>query len=123
MSRRKPRTLAEAVGPSAASEAAFQASVTDYATMTGWWWWHDQDSRRNREGFPDLLLMRGTRQVVAELKREGEKPTPAQVDVLGRFARCGAEVYLWRPSDWPDVEAVLRRGAIAPEGLQSRIPP
>lgn len=123
MSRRKPRTLAEAVGPSAASEAAFQASVTDYATMTGWWWWHDQDSRRNQEGFPDLLLMRGTRLVVAELKREGGKPTPVQVDVLGRFARCGAEVYLWRPSDWPDVEAVLRRGAFAPEGLQSRIPP
>lgn len=122
MTRRKPRTLAEAVGPAAALEAGFQDTVTEFADLCGWWWWHDNDPRRNRAGLPDLMLVRGPRLVYAELKRQGEKPSPTQVDVLARLAATAAEVYLWQPSDWPDVEAVLRRGDTIPGGLQSRVP-
>jgi hypothetical protein len=46
--------------------------------------------------------------VFAELKREGKKPTAEQQRWLDALAATGAvEAYLWRPSDWPEIELVL----------------
>lgn len=83
------------------------------------------------KGFPDLVLVRARdrRLIFAELKRDGEYPTPDQARVLTllssveqlpvaplrpvgvRSVRSDApriEVYIWRPADWPEIEAILR---------------
>jgi len=45
--------------------------------------------------------------MAVELKSETGRPTAAQVDVLDSLRAAGMEVHLWRPSDWPTVQAVL----------------
>lgn len=62
------------------------------------------------KGFPDAVLVRAPRLVVAELKRsERDKPTPEQEAWLAAWRGVpGAEVFCWRPSDWATIEEVLR---------------
>jgi hypothetical protein len=96
------------------SEVRWQEQVIKAARLLGWTWFHVHDSRRSPAGFPDLILVRiepdGTgRCVVAELKRERGKLTREQqawIDLLGLVPGITAQV--WRPSDWPQVERVLR---------------
>ncbi len=92
------------------AETPFQEQVIELAQRAGWWWWHDTDSRRNRSGLPDLILVRPPRIVFAELKREKGRVRPKQATVLELLSRCpGVESYLWRPSDWDTLKAVLTR--------------
>lgn len=88
------------------TEAQWQARVERAAEDLGWFVWHDQDSRRNRAGLPDLLLIR-ERLVWAELKTATGRLRPAQVEMIARLERAGAEVHMWRPDDWPQVLATL----------------
>lgn len=91
----------------AMTEADWQTRVVDYARLRSWTVWHDNDSRRNRAGLPDLILVRD-RVVWAELKGPAGRLRAAQKTFLAALGRAGAETYVWRPSDWPDVMAVLR---------------
>ncbi len=61
-------------------------------------------------GFPDLVLLRKGRLIVAELKREREEPSEEQKDWLEGFREAGVDVRVWRPSDWlsGDIEEILR---------------
>ena len=43
-----------------------------------------------------------------ELKRQNGKATAQQDVWLEALKAAGQEVYLWRPSDWDALEAVLR---------------
>lgn len=119
------------------TEAEFQAQVVDLAKLHGWQVFHALPVQRASDGkhrtafqgdagFPDLVMARDGRIVVAELKREGQKPRPEQLDWLSALAGVvwrqehravvvgldpGAPptvyVALWRPSDWESIEAVL----------------
>ncbi len=89
------------------SETAFQDSVTDLAKLRGWKWYHTHDSRRSQSGWPDLVLIRPPRLLIRELKREGENPTEEQAWWLEALRRCGIDVGVWRPSDWPEIEVSL----------------
>lgn len=91
------------------SERSFQQQVYDAARMLGWRAYHTRDSRGSTAGFPDLVLVRRPRLLFAELKREGEQPTPEQAEWLDELWGCGCEAYVWRPSDWPTVQRVLGR--------------
>lgn len=94
----------------AESEASFQDKVVQLAELCGWEWWHDTDSRRNKAGLPDLLLVRPPRLVFAELKAEKGAVRPAQRQWLELLGRCpGVEAYLWFPSDFEEVKEVLKR--------------
>jgi hypothetical protein len=100
---------ARAVLDRAMSEAEWQRTVTDYATLRGWRWFHDNDSRRNKAGLPDLLLVRDRRLVFAELKREKVVGLRREQEAWIRALNVTpAEVYVWRPSSWNDVERILR---------------
>lgn len=60
-------------------------------------------------GFPDLVLVRGERLIVAEAKAGRASTTPEQrawLDALD--AVPGVEAYVWRPEQWDAIVATLR---------------
>jgi len=109
-------------GPPRQSEASFMAQVIAYARLRGWHHWHDQATnaprvcpvcltpskvKRNEAGLPDLILIRRPRLIFAELKRDGEYPTPAQQAWLNDLAACDQEAFCWHPADWRTLERIL----------------
>lgn len=91
------------------SETVFQAQVIEAAKLLRWDVYHTHDSRRSAWGFPDLVLIQPPFLIYAELKKSGGQPTPEQCQWLEDLHNCGEETYLWRPDDWPEIEAVLKR--------------
>jgi len=100
------------------SERDWMSQVTQAAELLGWSWAHFRPAMTSRgwrtpvsgpmgAGFPDLILCRGDRLVLAELKSQDGRLTPAQRDVLD-VLRPAVEVHVWRPSDLPAVLEVLR---------------
>lgn len=90
------------------SELQFMREVERLATLFGWRYYHTHRSTGSPSGFPDLVLIRRPRVIVAELKAERGKATQAQLDWLDAFRECGIESYLWRPSAWETITEVLR---------------
>lgn len=91
------------------TERDFQGEVLKAAQLLGWRCYHTLDSRGSAAGFPDVVAVRGTRLIMAELKRQNGRVTEDQqawLDDLGKVETL--ETFLWRPSDWPSVEEVLR---------------
>ena len=80
-------------------EREWQAIVVDAATRLGWRYYHTVNAKRSRPGFPDLVLVR-ERVVFAELKRQDGKLKPEQEQWLEALRHAGAEVHVWRPSDY-----------------------
>ena len=101
----------------ATTENDWRRTVIEYAELRGWRVYHVADVRgRLRSGtsvgFPDLVLARSIHRVVgrivyAELKTERGTLTEDQVAWARILKAASAEVYLWRPSDWPEVEDLL----------------
>jgi hypothetical protein len=104
------------------SEASWRQTVLDYATLRGWRWWCDVATNaprrcsncgeirripRNASGHPDLLLVRRPRLLWVELKAEDGTVSTDQQDWLDELRACGQECFVWRPSDWPEVERVM----------------
>ena len=105
------------------SEEQFQTIVIEVAQQYGWRCAHFRGVRIQRPngstyyqtpvqadgaGFPDLVLLRGERAVVAELKRQNGKPTPSQEDWLRAFQLAGVTAFVWRPGDLDRIHEVLR---------------
>jgi len=98
----------------AQTEQQFMRNVLAYAQAREWLTYHTHISKRSTEGWPDCVFARAGRMVLAELKRErGGRVSPAQrawLDELQLVAQASGgavEAYLWRPSDWPQIEQVL----------------
>lgn len=104
-------------------ESGFQAAVIDLAQLRGWLVHHARPARTNdgwrtpisgNAGFPDLVLARSGRLVVAELKSARGVVSSFQqswLDCLGAVSRASAgvaEVHVWRPADWDEIERTLR---------------
>lgn len=81
------------------SEADWQDRVIQEAELRGWRWWHDNDSRRNKAGLPDLLLWKRDQYLALELKKETGRISDAQRQLMGEWKQAGVECHLWRPSD------------------------
>lgn len=90
-------------------ERELQEAVLELAGARGWYRYHTYDSRRSSAGFPDLVLVR-ERIVFAELKSQKGVVRNEQTAWIERLRTAGAEVYLWRPSDWHSgmIDTVLR---------------
>jgi hypothetical protein len=98
------------------SERSFQVSVVTLARLRGWRcahfraaWTRDgwRTAMSGDVGYPDLTLARGGRLIFAELKGGKGRLAPDQrvwLDVLGETP---AEVYVWKPTDWNEIERVL----------------
>jgi hypothetical protein len=97
-----------AVGIPPESEKHFQQTVVDMAHMFGWAVQFTHDSRHSPSGWPDLFLARNGHMVAAELKKHDGIVTPEQTLWLERLRQCGAQVFVWRPADKPEIARVLR---------------
>lgn len=89
-------------------EKDFRQTVIDAAKLYGWCYYFTWNSLHSPAGFPDFVLVRGTRLIMAELKSAKGKPTEAQqewLDMLKGTGKC--EVYVWRPSDFDRIIAIL----------------
>ncbi len=92
------------------SHKAFQQQVIEVARAGGfdriYFTWN---SRHSPAGFPDLIMLKGSRMVVAELKTGKDKVRPEQQAWLDAFALVTPGVYVWRPSDSEDIDRILLR--------------
>lgn len=92
------------------------------ATVRGWLVHHDRPARTEKgwrtpveghPGYPDLTLARNGTIIFAELKSETGHVAVAQRAWLHELAGMdpapgGPLVVVWRPEDWPQIEAILR---------------
>lgn len=101
------------------TEAELQAAVIELARLRGWLVHHCRPAQRQSggwstpiqgdPGFPDVTAVRGGRVLFAELKTQRGRLSESQMAWLeGLKDTLGAEVYVWRPSHWPEIVEVLR---------------
>ncbi len=90
------------------TERQFQSQVEVLAKLYGWKYYHPWNSMHSVRGYPDLTMVRGDRLIFAELKTEKGTVTNKQEEWLDALDTAGAETYVWRPSDWPQIEETLR---------------
>lgn len=117
-------------------ERAFTNEVIELARDHHWTVFHihDQDSYENYRkiatggGFPDLVMHRTNDRgeasmVVAELKVDADYSTVKshQQEWLNAYEQF-VPTYVWRPSDWEEIEQVLRNGP-SEEQVKRRIEP
>jgi len=96
------------------TEAELQDAIADYARIIGYTVAHFSTAisprgqhitpvKYDAKGFPDLVLVRPPRLIFVELKSAKGTVSPDQKWWLDRLDGCpGAEVYQWRPADWPN---------------------
>lgn len=93
------------------NEKAFTSQVIHEADLSGWTSYHTYNSQRSQPGFPDLVMVRGSRLIFAELKMgQNTKLTTDQEIWLGALRSVPhVETYLWRyPNDVDEVLRVLK---------------
>lgn len=95
------------MGIARVTEKSFMATVVELAKLRGWKVFHVFDSRRCVAGFPDLLLIRGTQLIVAELKVGRNTATAEQVEWLRAFEGAAVTAHVWYPEMWDVIEKVL----------------
>jgi hypothetical protein len=114
----QPRTALLPIAPAGAARGAtkplereedFLQDVRLAAHFLRWRTYHTRNSWRSDKGWPDLVLVRPPRLVVAELKVGKRKPTDPQRDWLEALGSCPpVEAYCWWPEDWDEILEVLR---------------
>lgn len=105
--------------PPALTEADWSRRVIETAQLFGWKYAHFRPARTAKGwrtamsgdvGFPDLVLVRGGRLILAELKAGRGVVTPDQSEWLQEFARVPCvESYVWRPENWQEVYLTLAK--------------
>ena len=100
------------------SEEDFLQKVAELARLYGWRVCHFRAARNksgwatpiqfDAAGFPDLVLCNGERIIWVECKAEKGRLTPEQAEWIDALRNAGAEVYVWRPSDWPNILSILQ---------------
>jgi hypothetical protein len=92
--------------PEPVDEKDFDRELVKYAEGLGWHSWHCYNARKSAAGWPDRVFVR-ERIIFAELKSETGMVEPEQEVWLQRLRDAGGEVYVWKPSDWPEIERIL----------------
>lgn len=90
-------------------ERDFQAMVEQAAGYLGWMTYHVWDSRRSNPGWPDLVLLKGNRMLIWELKTERGRVRPEQDVWIAALNQVpGVEARIVRPSEWDDLLVMLK---------------
>lgn len=101
------------------SEKAFTAQVIALARWHKWRVAHFRPGMTQRGrwitavsgdgvGFPDLIMLRHNRRIMAELKAAKGKTTIEQAKWLESARIADFEVYIWRPENIEQIEAILK---------------
>lgn len=80
-------------------ESELQRLVETHLDRLGYTWFHDNDSRRNRPGLPDIVAV-GRKVLFIELKSDTGALKPDQHKWMYALQDAGAIYRLWRPEDW-----------------------
>lgn len=89
-------------------EEHFQQQIIDLARYRGYdLIYHTHDSRHSPSGFPDLILLKEERMIVAELKVGKNKLSPEQYEWLVAFSKITRDVFVWYPEDWDEIFEVV----------------
>ena len=102
------------------SEDAFTRQVIELAHAYKWLVAHFRPGMNRRgewstavqgdgAGFPDLVLLRHNRLIIAELKSAKGKVSPAQQTWLNGLSCANIECFIWRPADIDAIERELIR--------------
>jgi hypothetical protein len=83
----------------AMTERQLDEGIRSIADGLGLLRYHTFNSRKSPSGFPDLVLVGPRGVLFRELKRQSEKPTPAQEDWLRALREAGQDADVWRPAD------------------------
>ncbi len=89
------------------TEAQFQRQVVDLAELYGYRCHHPWISIHSSSGWPDIALFRPGRFLLAELKTQRGKLSPAQHDTIDLLRLAGVEVHIWRPSQLEEIREIL----------------
>lgn len=101
------------------SESTFTKQVIDLARWNKWLVAHFRPGMTKRgrwvtavqgdgAGFPDLIMLRDERRILAELKSHKGKTSVKQRAWLAAAKVAGFETYVWKPSDISDIEEFLK---------------
>ena len=101
------------------AEADFQAQVVELARICGWKHMHVRRAVGRRggrsawqtptsiKGWPDAALWKPGRFLLVEFKSDTERLSPEQSEVIASLREAGCDVRVWRPGDWPEIQAVI----------------
>jgi hypothetical protein len=115
------------------SERDLQVAVLEAARLFGWRVALFRPARAARgwrtpvegdgAGFPDLLLLRGERLLVRELKAGKGRLGREQLAWLEAFRSAGVDAGVWREDGWDQVECRAARREAVSEPLALALPP
>lgn len=88
------------------SEESFDNRFVEYLNLRKWKSYHTKDSRKSKKGFPDRTCWR-ERVVFVELKKEDGVLSADQATVIEELRDAGAEVHVFRPSDWDEIVRIF----------------
>ena len=90
------------------TEKQWAQQVVDLSRQFGWKVYRTWNSIHSPAGFPDIVAVKDSELLVVELKSEKGKLTETQKEWLSAFQLTCARVFVWRPSDFEEVVAILR---------------
>ncbi len=90
------------------TEKDFECQIKELAVLYHWKYYHTWTSIHSPRGFVDVVMAREERLIFAELKSEQGKVTTYQQEWIEALKETGAEVYLWRPSDFNSIVSIMR---------------
>ena len=96
------------------TEKELSQNVVDAARSFGWMVYRTWRSIHSEAGYPDLTMVKPPRVLFAELKRQGQRATMAQIEWLESLGACPqVETYTWYPMNWLDgtITGILGREA------------
>lgn len=102
------------------TEAQFQSAVIDLARLRGFIVAHFRPSltqsgrwatavQADGAGFPDLVIVGHGLVLYREIKTDRGRLSTAQIRWLAELEDADQDVDVWRPRDWPLIEATLAR--------------
>jgi len=92
----------------AITEKEFLGQIKDLANLMGWAFYHPFLSKWSERGWPDVVLVRPPRMILAELKTDTSKLTKYQARWLWMLRKIkGIEVYIWRPRHLEHIAQIL----------------
>lgn len=101
------------------TEDEFLRQIIELAHVYQWRVHHERPAWTNKgwrtpiqgdRGFPDLVLARSPRVIIAEVKSDKGRLTREEREWLEEMEGCpGVESFIWRPRMWDDIVGILRR--------------